>query len=69
MIRREEWGAMSAFLGVLPFAFFALCALVFLLFHNVEEEAADLRVVLVAACVVSSVWMVAGPELLSVCSG
>jgi hypothetical protein len=56
-------------LGSIPFIFFALCALVLLQFHQEEKDGIDMRVILVTACIISSVWLVVGTELLSLFGG
>ncbi len=57
------------FLGAIPFVFFVLCTLVVFSLHQEGKDGINARVVLLTACIISSVWLVAGTELLSVFRG
>jgi len=51
--------------GIVPFLFFVLCAVTLFSFLREDSECSDARVALLTACILSSIWMVAGAELLS----
>lgn len=57
------------FLGAIPFVFFVLCALVIFPLHQEGKAGVDTRVAFLTACIISSVWLVAGTELLSLFRG
>ena len=52
-------------LGLLPFLSFLLCAILVHSFLRGRAKDADVRISLLMACILSSIWIVAGTELLS----